>query len=59
MRIRELIEMLEQIPDKEKQIGVIYDKGDEKLCGKIKNLGWVNIIDKAEGEFVLIVENKS
>ena len=56
--VKELIEILNEIPDKEKKISVIYDKGDYKLCGKIKQLGWVNILGQSEGEYTLIVKEK-
>lgn len=56
--VEELINLLSEIQDKEKKISVIYDKGSYKLCGKIKALGWVNIIGQSEGEYTLIVKEK-
>jgi hypothetical protein len=56
--VKELIEILNEIPDKEKKISIVYDKGSYKLCGKIKALGWVNILGQSEGEYTLIVKEK-
>lgn len=58
MTVKELIDLLNEIPDKEKKISVIYDRGIYKLCGKIKALGWVNIIGQSEGEYTLIAKEK-
>lgn len=58
MTVKELIDLLNEIPDKEKKISVIYDRGNYKLCGKIKALGWVNIIGQSEGEYTLIAKEK-
>ena len=58
MTVEELINLLSTIQDTEKRISVIYDKGNYKLCGKIKALGWVNIIGQPEGEYTLIVKEK-
>lgn len=58
MTVKELIDLLSEISDKEKKISIIYDKGSYKLCGKIKALGWVNIIGQSEGEYTLIVKEK-
>lgn len=56
MTVNDLIDLLKQIIDSEKNISVVFDRGEEKLCGRIDNLGWVNIIGQSEGEYVLIVK---